>query len=153
MAISELFNIQDEKKSDIVQNSEEDGIEKNGVKKRILLVEDNPINQKIAEKMLLRLNYEVVIAPNGQEALNILSEGKDKFNLILMDVQMPVLNGLDATKELRAKGVFLPVIAMTANVLKGDREICLEAGMNDYIGKPVRIETLETTLSRWLKTS
>lgn len=66
---------------------------------------------------------------------------------------MPVLNGLDATKELRAKGVFLPVIAMTANVLKGDREICLEAGMNDYIGKPVRIETLETTLSRWLKTS
>ena len=153
MAISELFNIQDEKNSDIVQNSEEDGIEKNGVKKRILLVEDNPINQKIAEKMLLRLNYEVVIAPNGREALNILSEGKDKFNLILMDVQMPVLNGLDATKELRAKGVFLPVIAMTANVLKGDREICLEAGMNDYIGKPVRIETLETTLSRWLKTS
>lgn len=153
MAIAELFNIQDEKNSDIVQNTEEDGIEKNGVKKRILLVEDNPINQKIAEKMLLRLNYEVVIAPNGQEAVNILSEGKDKFNLILMDVQMPVLNGLDATKELRAKGVFLPVIAMTANVLKGDREVCLEAGMNDFIGKPVRIETLETTLSRWLKTS
>ena len=119
-------------------------------KRKILLVEDNPINQKIAEKMLQRLNYHVVIAPNGQEAVDMITAESKVFDLILMDVQMPVLNGLDATKALRSKGIFLPIIAMTANVLKGDREICMDSGMNDYIGKPVRLETLETMLKKWL---
>ncbi|GAO30043.1 PAS domain-containing hybrid sensor histidine kinase/response regulator [Geofilum rubicundum] len=119
-------------------------------KGRILLVEDNPINQKIAEKMLQRLRFDVVIAPNGQEAIDRITAQPDHFDVILMDVQMPVLNGLDATKALRAKGLYLPIIAMTANVLKGDREICIEAGMNDYIGKPVRLETLDNTLNKWI---
>lgn len=117
---------------------------------QILLVEDNPINQKIAEKMLQRLNYSVTIAANGQEALDLLLDQKAPCDLVLMDVQMPVMNGLDATRELRSNKVALPIIAMTANVMKGDRELCMAAGMNDYIGKPVRIETLETTLNRWL---
>ncbi|WP_088655670.1 PAS domain-containing hybrid sensor histidine kinase/response regulator [Geofilum rhodophaeum] len=124
---------------------------KNGARaQQILLVEDNPINQKIAEKMLQRLHYSVTIAANGQEALDLLLDQKAPCDLVLMDVQMPVLNGLDATRELRNNKVALPIIAMTANVMKGDRELCMAAGMNDYIGKPVRIETLETTLNRWL---
>ena len=119
--------------------------------KRILLVEDNAINQKIASKMLERLGYNSVIANNGKEAIDMLFDKKEVFDYILMDVQMPVLNGLDATKEIRRNGLNIPIIAMTANVLKGDREICLEAGMNDYIGKPVRLDDLETVLQRWSK--
>lgn len=118
--------------------------------KNILLVEDNIINQKIAEKMLARMGCTSVIAGNGQEAVDLLNENRDGFDLILMDVQMPVLNGLDATKAIRSKGINTPIIAMTANVLKGDREICLEAGMNDYIGKPVTIEDLTNVLQKWI---
>ena len=119
--------------------------------KQILLVEDNIINQKIAEKMLSRLGLQTNIANNGQEAVDILTgEDKDKIDLVFMDVQMPVLNGLDATRKLREEKVELPIIAMTANALKGDREVCIEAGMNDYIGKPVKMDDLENIIDRWL---
>lgn len=118
--------------------------------KRILLVEDNPINQKITEKMLGRIGLSTVISNNGQEALDLVLNDKEDFDLILMDIQMPVLNGLDATKELRKAGVLTPIVAMTANVLKGDREICLAAGMNDYIGKPVKLNDLQHTLQKWM---
>jgi len=97
------------------------------------------------------LDYHVTIVSNGREAVDVMDNKGSEFSLILMDVQMPELNGLDATKELRSKGFKLPVIAMTANALKGDREICIEAGMNDYIGKPVRFETLESIVSKWIK--
>ena len=118
--------------------------------KRILLVEDNPINQKITEKMLGRIGLSTVISNNGQEALDLVLNDKEDFDLILMDIQMPVLNGLDATRELRKAGVLTPIVAMTANVLKGDREICLSAGMNDYIGKPVKLNDLQHTLQKWM---
>jgi CheY-like chemotaxis protein len=118
--------------------------------KRILLVEDNPINQKITEKMLGRIGLSTVISNNGQEALDLVLNDKEDFDLILMDIQMPVLNGLDATRELRKAGVLTPIVAMTANVLKGDREICLAAGMNDYIGKPVKLNDLQHTLQKWM---
>jgi CheY-like chemotaxis protein len=117
--------------------------------KRILLVEDNLINQKIAEKMLSNIGYESIIANNGQEAIDIVTEQKEQFDMILMDVQMPVMSGLEATKLLRENGFSLPVIAMTANVLKGDKEICFEAGMNDFIGKPVKFDELEKMLQKW----
>jgi len=118
--------------------------------KKVLLVEDNLINQKIAEKMLARLGCVSVIANNGQEAINFLMENANQFDFVLMDVQMPVLNGLDATKAIRSKGLNIPIIAMTANVLKGDREICLESGMNDYIGKPVTINDLSNVMQKWI---
>ena len=119
--------------------------------KQILLVEDNIINQKIAEKMLARLGLQTMIANNGQEAVDMLvGDVKDKIDLVFMDVQMPVLNGLDATKKLREEKLELPIIAMTANALKGDREICIEAGMNDYIGKPVKMDDLENIIDKWL---
>ncbi|MBS2210126.1 response regulator [Carboxylicivirga mesophila] len=119
--------------------------------KKILLVEDNIINQKIAEKMLSRLGLQTNIANNGQEAVDMLTgEEQDQIDLVFMDVQMPVLNGLDATRKLREEKVDLPIIAMTANALKGDREVCIEAGMNDYIGKPVKMDDLENIIDKWL---
>lgn len=119
--------------------------------KNILLVEDNIINQKIAEKMLNRIGLQIDIAKNGQEAVDMITGDEElEYDLILMDVQMPVMNGLDATRKLRELNIDLPIIAMTANALKGDREVCIEAGMNDYIGKPVKMDDLEAILERWL---
>ncbi|MFO8000824.1 MAG: response regulator [Marinilabilia sp.] len=118
--------------------------------KHILLVEDNPINQKITEKMLSRIGINSTIVQNGQEAIDAITERSQDYDLILMDVQMPVLNGLDATRKLRDAGIQLPIIAMTANVLKGDREVCLESGMDDYIGKPVKLNDLQHTIQKWI---
>lgn len=119
--------------------------------KQVLLVEDNIINQKIAEKMLGRIGLDIDIANNGEEAVEIITnENTDNYDMIFMDVQMPVLNGLDATRKLRAMNIQIPIVAMTANALKGDREVCIEAGMNDYIGKPVKMDDLEAMLEKWL---
>ncbi len=118
--------------------------------KIILLVEDNMINQKIAEKMLDKIGLKLAIAGNGKEALDMVLSGDVTFDLILMDVQMPVMNGLDATKALRDNHIDIPIVAMTANAMKGDREVCIEAGMNDYIGKPVKLDDLAQLMDKWL---
>ena len=118
--------------------------------RRVLLVEDNIINQKIAEKMMLRLGLKVDIVANGQEALDWFVDHKGSVDLVLMDIQMPVLNGLDATRAIRAIGVEVPIIAVTANALKGDRDICIEAGMNDYVGRPFKLDDLSAVVQRWL---
>ncbi len=142
-AIEKLFTDEDEKEkvklADLVVN------------KRALLVEDNIINQKIAEKMLSSIGLKTEIAVNGQEAIDLIESDETGFDLIFMDVQMPVLNGLDATAKLREMNIETPIIAMTANALKGDKEICLNAGMNDYVGKPVKMNDLEDVLLKWLK--
>jgi two-component system sensor histidine kinase/response regulator len=110
---------------------------------RILLAEDNPVNQKLARLMLEAAGYEIDVAGNGQEALEKFSASPDGFHLILMDIQMPVMDGIEATKAIRARGFTgIPIIAMTARAMNGDREICLEAGMNDYVTKPIRKETV-----------
>jgi signal transduction histidine kinase len=116
----------------------------------VLLVEDNPINQMVAQKMLEKIGIESTLAGDGQEALNKLEQGR--FDAVLMDCQMPVMDGFEATRRIRAQSALLslPVIAMTANVMEGDREKCIEAGMNDYIGKPVVEADLKKTLARWL---
>jgi len=119
---------------------------------RILLAEDNMINQKVATKMLAGLGCEVTVANNGQEALDRAAEGN--FAIVLMDCQMPVLDGFAATaglreRERRDNDGHLPVIAMTANAMQGDREKCLDAGMDDYIAKPVRKELLKDVLMKW----
>ncbi len=118
--------------------------------KIILLVEDNLINQKIAEKMLDKIGLKTAIAQNGKEAVEMITSGEYKFDLVLMDVQMPIMNGLDATRNLREKKVEIPIIAMTANAMKGDREVCINAGMNDYIGKPVKMDDLARLIDKWL---
>ncbi len=118
--------------------------------KIILLVEDNIINQKIAEKMLDKIGLKTAIANNGKEAVEMITGGDYSFDLVLMDVQMPIMNGLDATQALRDKNIKTPIIAMTANAMKGDREVCIEAGMNDYIGKPVKLDDLARLIDKWI---
>ncbi|MCP4353252.1 MAG: response regulator [Desulfobacterales bacterium] len=106
----------------------------------ILLVEDNEVNRKVVLALLKKLGFNADIACNGAHAVEIL--GKSAYDIVLMDIQMPEMNGIDATKVIRDPGSKvirhdIPVIAMTANAMKGDREICIEAGMDDYIAKPV----------------
>ncbi len=118
---------------------------------RILLAEDNPVNQKLAVLILTKAGYQVEVANNGKKAVEIFAGNPQRFDLILMDVQMPEMDGLSATKELRTRGFSsIPIIAMTANAMKGDREICLEAGMNDYITKPVKREIIFEIIEKWL---
>lgn len=118
---------------------------------RILVVEDNPVNQLVAAEMLKRLGLHADVAGDGAEALAALE--RLPYDLILMDCQMPVMDGFEATRRLRERQTTerrLPVIAMTANAIRGDRERCLEAGMDDYLPKPVRISELTAMLQRWL---
>ena len=106
---------------------------------RILLVEDNVVNQKLATFMLGKAGYQVTVAGNGAEAVRMFSDAPDSFDLIFMDVQMPVMDGIEATAEIRGTGFRdIPIIAMTAETMQGDRERCLAAGMDDYISKPIK---------------
>lgn len=118
---------------------------------RILLAEDNPVNQKLAVLILNKAGYKVEVVNNGRKAVETFAQRPDDFDLILMDIQMPEMDGLAATKELRARGFdSIPIVAMTANAMKGDREICLDAGMNDYITKPVKREVIFEIIEKWL---
>ena len=120
---------------------------------RILVVDDNSINLKVALKMLNVYGLSTGTATNGQEALKMLST--KPFDLVLMDIQMPVMDGYEATARIRdpqssVRAHDIPIIAMTANAMKGDREKCLRAGMEDYISKPINPEELQSLLDKWL---
>ncbi len=118
----------------------------------ILLAEDNPVNQAVAEAILSRAGYTVVIATNGREAVETL-KSKD-FDVVLMDVQMPEMDGFEATGEIRkllGTKAKVPIIAMTAHAMAGDREKCLEAGMDDYVSKPINSAGLREVIERWRK--
>ncbi len=119
---------------------------------RLLLVEDNLVNQKVVLAMLRKRGYQIEIANDGREALEKLESASRPYDLVLMDVQMPVLDGLETTRVLRRdpRWTNLPVVAMTAHAMTGDREKCIEAGMNGYISKPVQPAHLITTLERHL---
>ena len=109
----------------------------------ILLAEDNPVNQKLAVMMLGKAGYTVEVACNGKEAVAAFAKAPDAYDLIFMDVQMPEMDGKAATQTLRRLGFDkIPIVAMTAHAMKGDREMCIEAGMNDYITKPIKRETV-----------
>ncbi|MBF0462889.1 MAG: response regulator [Magnetococcales bacterium] len=132
-----------------------DEIDKTAVIRRVggaqvLLVEDNPINQRVAREMLESVRVEVTVANHGQEAIHLLLN--KPFALVFMDVQMPIMDGYQTTRQLRAMESFkqLPIIAMTAHALTGDRENCLAAGMNDYITKPIDLLQLFRVLQQWI---
>ncbi|TDF37356.1 response regulator [Alteromonadaceae bacterium M269] len=116
----------------------------------ILLVEDNEINQELAKELLETNGIAVTIANNGVEALNQLS--RNRFDGVLMDCQMPVMDGFEAARKIREESQYmtLPVIAMTANAMVGDKEKVLAAGMNDHIGKPINIKKMFSTMARWI---
>ena len=118
---------------------------------RLLVAEDNPVNQKLARRLLERLGFEVEIAGHGRQAVERAREGG--WTAILMDCQMPEMDGYEATREIRRMpaGRSIPIIAMTANALQGDREKCLAAGMDDYLTKPIRRDALLEVLGKWAR--
>jgi signal transduction histidine kinase/CheY-like chemotaxis protein/ligand-binding sensor domain-containing protein len=121
----------------------------------ILLVEDNPVNQKLAAFILTKAGYHVEIANNGQEAVDLIENTPDVFDLIFMDIQMPLMDGFTATREIRnlekrlENGSHIPIIAMTADAMKGDREKCLAAGMDDYMSKPIKREKVFSFVNKY----
>ncbi|HJW72609.1 MAG TPA: response regulator [Geothrix sp.] len=119
---------------------------------RVLLVEDNEMNQELAQELLRNAGMEVILANHGQEALDILATDS-AFDGILMDCQMPVMDGYTATREIRRNPAFkaLPIVAMTANAMAGDREKALESGMDDHIAKPLDVNEMFNTLARWIR--
>jgi len=121
---------------------------------RILLVEDNAVNQKVAVAMIKKLGGLIDVAVDGREAIAALEKGS--YDLVLMDCQMPEMDGFEATRVIRQKGetgARIPIIAMSASAMQADREKCLLAGMDDFIAKPVLPEELARVLSRWLAVS
>jgi CheY-like chemotaxis protein len=116
---------------------------------KILVAEDNAVNQRVVQQLLAHLGYRVDLAGNGLEVLDALE--RQTYDLILMDVQMPQMDGLEATRRIRARhgaNAALRIIAMTANALPGDRDLCLEAGMDGYLAKPIELDGLRASIAR-----
>ncbi|MEN8198596.1 MAG: response regulator [Thermodesulfobacteriota bacterium] len=120
---------------------------------RVLVAEDNRINQNVARELLESVDIIVEIAANGREAVHILQDRGEEFDAVLMDVQMPVMDGFEASKRIRDNPALtdLPVIAVTAHAMQGDREKCLDVGMNDYVAKPIAPGVLFSVLTRWTR--
>ena len=121
---------------------------------RVLMAEDNRINAEFAKEMLEKLRCEVVAIRNGKEAVEILQNDRN-FDLIFMDCQMPIMDGFEATKEVReyekkSNLIHIPIIALTANAMNGDKERCMQAGMDDYLSKPVRQKDFAGIIRKWL---
>jgi CheY-like chemotaxis protein len=118
---------------------------------RILVAEDNAVNQRLATRLLEKRGHHVVVVGNGREALIALE--KDTFDLVLMDIQMPNMDGMEATTKIREReelaGGHVSVVALTAHAMKGDEELCLAAGMDDYLAKPIRPQELDKLLAKF----
>jgi len=115
------------------------------------VAEDSAANQALIRALLKRMGFSVVIAENGQETLEWLE--KENFDLVFMDMQMPVMNGYNATRQIRQKGLTLPVVALTAHAMKGDDQKCFDAGCDDYLSKPILRDKLRTLLEKYFTAS
>lgn len=119
---------------------------------RVLLAEDNPVNRKVAAKLLEKRGYVVVAVEDGRQAVDAVE--REAYDIVLMDVQMPVMDGLTATRTIRQgeerTGTHMPIVAVTAHAMTGDRERCIEAGMDDYVTKPIDATILLAAMERLL---
>ena len=135
--------------------TERNGKKQAGSGAHILLAEDNAVNQRLARVLLEKAGHSVVVANTGQNAVRLWAE--QPFDLILMDVQMPDMDGLEATAAIRRReqpsGTHIPIVAMTAHAMSGDRQRCLDAGMDDYTSKPIRGPELLELITRYSKTA
>jgi len=121
---------------------------------KILIVEDDYANQRVASLFLKKLGYEVEVAENGREGLTLATS--NAYQLIFMDCQMPIMDGFEATKEIRSNqgpNKDIPIIALTANVVCGVNDECLEVGMNDVLHKPLQLDNMKQMLSNWLESA
>jgi len=116
---------------------------------RVLVAEDNPSNQKLVSILLQKMGLEVAMVDDDQAAVDKIAAG-ETFDVILMDMQMPVMNGYDATRQLRANGCKLPIIALTANAMMGDEDKCLSAGCDAYLSKPIDRAKLSELIGRYI---
>jgi len=119
--------------------------------KKILLVEDNKVNQMVATSILKKVGYNATVVSNGEEALEILQ--REHFDLVLMDCHMPVMDGYEATRRIRqleGEMAQVPIVAMTADAATSDRERCLNVGMNDHMAKPIEIASLKAMVEQWI---
>jgi CheY-like chemotaxis protein len=131
--------------ADIVESTGADGSGRGTV----LLAEDNPVNQRVASLLLKKLGYKVDVVSDGRAAVAAVNE--KAYDLLLMDCQMPEMDGFEATRAIRAGvSATVPIIALTANALQGERERCLAAGMNDYLAKPIDHDILRDKLAEWI---
>ena len=120
---------------------------------KVLIVEDNEVNQLVLKSFVKKMGFQSDSAMNGQEAVDLIS--KQNYSIILMDCQMPVMDGFDATKAIRkilGWNNRIPIIAVTANAMEGDRDRCLQSGMDDYLKKPVSMDRLRTSMEKLLFT-
>lgn len=117
--------------------------------KKLLLVEDTTTNQMVLKLMLNRMGYNVTIANNGAEALELIRQ-HDNFDIIFMDISMPVMDGIQATKLLRSRSYSKPIVALTAHSLNEDKQKCLDAGMDDVVMKPIKSKTIQTVINKYL---
>ena len=116
--------------------------------RRVLVVDDNSVNRLVARKLMQKLGFEVQLANDGREGVDAFNEGQ--FDLILMDLHMPELNGYDAAREIRARGDTVPIFALTTDIIEGTRNACLEAGMNAYFSKPIELERLVAAVRKFV---
>ena len=151
--LMELFGVAEQSSDPSRSAKKESGLSPDASGIRILLVEDNEVNQQVATELLESAGAIVTIAENGGEAVRILTEGKESppFDVVLMDLQMPEMDGFTASRHIRAQPRLqgLPIIAMTAHAMVEERQRCLDAGMNDHVSKPINPDALFATLRRW----
>lgn len=143
----EPHELPEQKSTAVIETKEEDSVY--STTKNILVVEDNPFNQDLMVAMLKVMDYKAEVVGNGKLALDALNE--KQYDLILMDCQMPVMNGFEATARIREMENHTPIIAVTAHALDGDRDLCIKSGMNDYMTKPFSKHDLKKIIQKWLK--
>jgi len=146
--ISFVVELQKGAADDMPEKAETEFSEDFLIGKKILVTDDNDLNRLVASILLLDFGATVMVAENGEIALEMIA--RENFDVILMDIQMPVMNGYETTKKIRKLGNTIPIIALTASAIKGEREKCIAAGMNDYITKPINEEEFLKTIDKWI---